>query len=116
MEKALRNGAAAKQFPDTADHWTDPYIAHDKCSPAFHIRRNVVGSRFRKIALGGGCARAFDLGRGAGRYLPLLAALAREVVGIDIAPAMLDAARSNLPPEASQITITQGSVRGTRSG
>ena len=113
MEKADRNVAAAKHFQDTAVHWTERYIANYKLSPAFLIRRNAVASQLRRIVPAGGCERAVDLGCGTGPYLPLLAALAREVIGIDIAPAMLDEARRNLPREAANVTLTQGSVLDT---
>jgi len=110
MSNADRNVAAAKHFQDTAIHWTERYLEHYELSPAFLIRRSAVAWQLHRVAPDGGRARAIDLGCGTGPYLPLLAVLAREAVGMDIAPAMLAEARHNLPQDVTNVALTQGSV------
>jgi SAM-dependent methyltransferase len=113
MEKADRNVAAAKHFNDTAVHWTERYLAHYKLSPAFLIRRAAVAWQLNELRQGRECTRALDLGCGAGPYLPLLSAMAKEVVGMDIAPAMLEEVKQNLPKEITNVTVHQGSALAT---
>src|SRR5262245_46536317 len=90
-----RNKAAAKHFQDTAESWTDRYREDHGLSHSFLVRRRAVEwqlGRFPERRY----ERALDLGCGTGPYLRLLARFAREVVGVDVAPAMIEEARRNL--------------------
>src|SRR4051794_14900875 len=91
-----RNSAAAQHFHDTAKGWSDRYTEGNELSPMFLVRRRAVEAELARLGDGGSLDRfdrAIDLGCGTGPSLPLLARHAREVVGIDIAPGMIDEAR-----------------------
>lgn len=105
-----RNALAAKHFQSTAKAWTDRYLPGHELSTNFLVRHIAVEWHLNRIAPERSFKRALDLGCGTGPYLPLLACFAKEVVGIDIAPAMLEEARKKLPDEAMNITLVQGSV------
>jgi len=51
-----------------------------------------------------------DLGCGTGPYLQILAGLAREVVGVDVAPAMIEEATRNLPAGLGNVSLVVASV------
>ena len=64
-------------------------------------QRHTVNYRFAAAFLPRGTA--VDLGCGTGPYLQILAGLAREVVGVDVAPAMIEEATRNLPAGLGKI-------------
>jgi ubiquinone/menaquinone biosynthesis C-methylase UbiE len=104
-----RNKAAAKHFQDTAESWTDRYREDHGLSHGFLIRRQAVEWQLVRIA-GHRHERALDLGCGTGPYLPLLARLARDVVGADIAPGMIKEAKRNLSPAIHNVRLVVASV------
>jgi SAM-dependent methyltransferase len=90
------NQAAARHFQDSAAAWVDRYRPGHGLSRRFFIRRQAVAWQLEQLpALER--QRALDVGCGTGPLLPVLARFAREVVGVDIAPAMIEEARINLP-------------------
>jgi SAM-dependent methyltransferase len=105
-----RNEAAAKHFDDRARAWTDLYLPDNEQASPFLRRRASVEWQLDQTVEEGSCERALDLGCGTGPYLPLLSRFATEVVGIDIAPAMLEEARQNLPADATHIILKTGSA------
>jgi len=104
-----RNQAAAKHFQDTAASWSDRYIDTHGLSHSFLIRRQAVEWQLARLP-SSMHERALDLGCGTGPYLGILARLAREVVGIDVAPAMIEEAKHNLQPGLDNVTLAVASV------
>ena len=104
-----RNRAAAKHFHDTAKSWSDRYREACDLSHQFLVRRQAVEWQLERIPERD-YERALDLGCGTGPYLGLLARLATEVVGVDVAPGMIEEARRNLPPQAHNVRLIAASV------
>jgi 2-polyprenyl-3-methyl-5-hydroxy-6-metoxy-1,4-benzoquinol methylase len=105
-----RDAATAKHFQDTAKSWSDRYTEGHALSPKFLVRRTAVAAELVRLAGKERLGRAIDLGCGTGPFLPILSRLAREVVGIDIAPAMIEEARSHMPAGTSGVELVCGSV------
>src|SRR2546426_12026880 len=103
------NKAAAKRFQDTAVSWTNRYREDNALSHSFFIRRQAVEWQLRSLHTHQ-CERALDLGCGTGPYLRLLAGFAREVVGVDVAPAMIEEAKRSLAPELDNVRLFVASV------
>lgn len=104
-----RNRAAAKHFQDTAESWSDRYREDHGLSHGFLIRRQAVEWQLGRLETRQH-GRALDLGCGTGPYLRLLTRFASEVVGIDVAPAMIDEAKRNLPPGLDNVSLIEASV------
>ena len=104
-----RNKAAAKHFQDTAESWVDRYREDHGLSHGFLVRRQAVEWQMGRIPRREH-ERALDLGCGTGPYLRLLARRADEVVGVDIAPAMIEEARRSLPPGLKKVHLSVASV------
>jgi SAM-dependent methyltransferase len=104
-----RNKAASKHFQDTAESWSDRYREDQGLSHSFLIRRQAVEWQLGRIP-GRQHERALDLGCGTGPYLRILSRLAREVVGVDVAPAMIEEAKRNLPPGLDTVRLVVASV------
>ncbi len=70
---------------------------------AEHARAQVelVREQLRALVQPDGSERALDAGTGAGTLALALASLVREVVGVDIVPELLEAARRQSPPNAT---------------
>jgi ubiquinone/menaquinone biosynthesis C-methylase UbiE len=109
MTEDDRNKAAAKHFQDTAGSWSDRYIENHGLSYSFLIRRQAVEWQLARLPRREH-ERALDLGCGTGAYLGILARLAREVVGVDVAPAMIEEAKRNLQPGLDNVTLVVASV------
>jgi len=104
-----RNIAAAKHFQDTAQGWTDRYIESHRLSHGFLVRRQAVETQLAAIPVHAN-ERALDVGCGTGPYLDMLAKRSKTVVGIDVAPAMIEEAARNLPPGADNVQLRVASV------
>lgn len=104
-----RNKAAAKHFQETAESWSDRYREDHGLSHSFLIRRQAVEWQLGRLPKREN-RRALDLGCGTGPYLGLLARVAREVVGADVAPAMIEEAKRHLPPGLDNIRLLVASV------
>jgi SAM-dependent methyltransferase len=65
----------------------------------------TVREQLRTFVLPAGDERALDVGTGAGTLALALAPLVREVVGVDVVPELLEAARRGAPPN---ITFVEG--------
>jgi ubiquinone/menaquinone biosynthesis C-methylase UbiE len=74
---------------------------------AEHSLRQVDGVRneLRALYAPSGTERALDVGTGAGTLALALAPLVREVVGVDVVPELLDAARREAP---ANVTFVEG--------
>ena len=110
MERADRNVAAARCLQDRAEGWTRRGLAHAALSPAFLRRCEAVAGHLRAAVPVPPVERALDLGCGTGPHLPFLAQLAREVIGMDIAPAMLAEVRQSLSRDLTNVTLVEGSM------
>jgi len=104
-----QNKAAAKHFQDTAGSWTDRYVENHGLSHSFLIRRQAVEWQLSRLPTVEH-ERALDLGCGTGPYLGILARLAREVVGVDVAPAMIEEAKRNLQSRLDGVTLAVASI------
>ncbi len=104
-----QNTAAAAHFQNRAASWSDRYIENHGLSHSFLIRRQAVEWQLARLPQRGR-QRALDLGCGTGPYLGILARYAREVVGVDVAPAMIEEARRNLQPGLDNVTLMVASV------
>src|SRR5438552_13579488 len=67
----------------------------------------LVRDQLMSFVAPGGEERALDAGTGAGTFALALAPLVREVVGIDVVPELLEAARANAP---SNVTFVEGDI------
>lgn len=78
-------------------------FAHTAGRVAEHSAQQVDGVReqMRRLLDPRGDERALDVGTGAGVLALALAPLVREVVGIDVVPELLEAARRNAPENAT---------------
>ena len=65
----------------------------------------TVREQLRTFVLPAGDERALDVGTGAGTLALALAPLVREVVGVDVVPELLEAARRGAPPN---VTFVEG--------
>jgi len=76
---------------------------------AEHAARQVeaVREELRTLASFEGVERALDAGTGAGTLALALAPLVREVVGVDVVPELLEAARRDAPPN---VTFVEGNI------
>lgn len=83
--------AVRKRFGETADRVAEH--AEGQIEP--------VREQLRRLLSLGGDERALDVGTGAGVLALALAPLVREVVGIDLVPELLDAARRSAPANVS---------------
>lgn len=104
-----RNTFAAKHFQDRAQRWTELYLDRDREAHSFLIRRDAVEAQLDRIPRRPG-EQAIDVGCGTGPYLPGLAQRAAKAVGMDIAPAMIEEARRNLPAGIDNVELTVASV------
>ena len=86
-------GAECGAMRATYDLWaaTYPPFAHN---PVMRAEQSIVEPLLRRL----GPRRALDVGTGSGRYLDLLAGLARSVVGIDFSLGMLRAGSQRTRP------------------
>ncbi|WP_217711430.1 class I SAM-dependent methyltransferase [Actinomadura sp. NAK00032] len=88
-----------QQAPDY-QQFQEQRLAHPDYSAAW--------TRVWRDALPGDAETVLDVGTGTGHAALTIAALGRQVTGIDIAPAMLDFARGNARRRGLDITFVQG--------
>lgn len=94
--------AEADKFDQLAEHWWDPL---GPCRPLHDLNGPRVEYIAQRVHLKG--ARALDVGCGGGLLCEALADRGAEVVGIDPAPAPLDAARAHLANSSLSVDYRQ---------
>ena len=97
--KRQRAEAAAAYFRRNAARWDDVR--------SLYVEEEVVEAVLRRLLPRRGVRDLLDIGTGTGRMLEVFASQARRVLGIDLSPAMLAVARTNI----ERAGIANGQVR-----
>ncbi|MGO9392221.1 ArsR/SmtB family transcription factor [Rhodoblastus sp.] len=103
--RAARAAQAQKYFADHAPSWNETRRLH---APEAEVEAAILAAALEKTPHWG---RLLDIGCGAGRMLELLAPRAETAIGVDLSPAMLGVARSQMEKAGLRnVQLRQGDI------